>query len=150
MQKMQEKFYTVEKIAEMLDMHPKTIQKYIREGKLRATKVGKAWRVSGHDLSQFVQINGETNPIIESRADKNPDDKIMISSVVDIDVENMNEAISIVNMLTAGMNSKTSDYGHTTMKAQFIESELKVRVMLYGNIKFMETLLWYMNGYINI
>lgn len=147
---MQEKFYTVERIAEMLEMHPKTIQKYIREGKLRATKVGKAWRVSGHDLSQFVQANGETNPIVESRADKSPEDKIMISSVVDIDVENMDEAMRIVNMITAGMNSRFSDdYSHATMKAQFIESELKVRVMLYGNITFMETLLWYMNGYID-
>ena len=146
---MQEKFYTVEKIAEMLEMHPKTIQKYIREGKLRATKVGKAWRVSGHDLSQFVQTNTEENPIVEARKDKNPDDKIMISSVVDIDVESMDEAMSIVNMLTAGMNSKPSDSGQSTMKAQFIESELKVRVMLYGNIKLMETLLWYMNSYIN-
>ena len=146
---MQEKFYTVERIAEMLEMHPKTIQKYIREGKLRATKVGKAWRVSGHDLSLFVQANGEANPLIQARAEKSPEDKIMISSVVDIDVEDMDEAIRIVNMLTAGMNSKTSDYGHATMKAQFIEAELKVRVMLYGNIKFMEALLWYMKSYID-
>ena len=29
-----EKYYTVEKVAEMLSMHPKTIQRYIREGKL--------------------------------------------------------------------------------------------------------------------
>lgn len=35
---MEEKFFTVEEIGEMLKMHPKTIQRYIREGKLRAVK----------------------------------------------------------------------------------------------------------------
>jgi excisionase family DNA binding protein len=33
------KYYTVEQIAEMLQIHPKTIQRYIREGKLRANKI---------------------------------------------------------------------------------------------------------------
>ncbi|WP_432765158.1 helix-turn-helix domain-containing protein, partial [Hungatella hominis] len=30
-----DKYYTVEQVAELLTMHPKTIQRYIREGKLR-------------------------------------------------------------------------------------------------------------------
>ena len=55
---MQETYYTVEQIAQMLQMHPKTVQRYIREGKLRAVKVGKGWRIGGHDLSVFTE--GET------------------------------------------------------------------------------------------
>ena len=45
--------YTVEQAAELLAMHPKTIQRYIREGKLRAAKIGKGWRIAGRDLSVF-------------------------------------------------------------------------------------------------
>jgi len=30
---MNEKYYTVEEISEMLKIHPKTVQRYIREGK---------------------------------------------------------------------------------------------------------------------
>ena len=56
---MQEKFYTVEDISKMLGMHPKTIQRYIREGKLRAAKVGKAWRISGQRPEPF---HGECKP----------------------------------------------------------------------------------------
>ena len=42
-------------------MHPKTIQKYIREGKLRAAKVGKSWRVTGHDIrEQLVRMRKES------------------------------------------------------------------------------------------
>lgn len=52
---MEEKYYSVEQISEMLNIHPKTIQRYIREGKLRAGKIGKSWRVTGHDLSVFME-----------------------------------------------------------------------------------------------
>ena len=54
---MSETYYTVEKISKLLSIHPKTVQRYIREGKLRANKVGKGWRVSGHDLSVFMEQN---------------------------------------------------------------------------------------------
>lgn len=41
----------------MLGMHHKTIRKFINEGKLRANKVGKQWRISSHDLSLFMEDN---------------------------------------------------------------------------------------------
>ena len=66
---MQETYYTVEQIAQMLQMHPKTVQRYIREGKLRAVKVGKGWRISGHDLSTFTECTptpGETPTTVVS------------------------------------------------------------------------------------
>ena len=52
---MNKDYYSVEQISDMLDIHPKTIQRYIREGRLRATKIGKSWRVTGHDLSVFIE-----------------------------------------------------------------------------------------------
>ena len=50
-----ERYYTVDIIAKMLSMHPKTIQRYIREGKLHAKKVGKSWQVQEQDLRNFME-----------------------------------------------------------------------------------------------
>lgn len=140
---MAEKYYTVEQIASMLNMHPKTIQKYIREGKLKANKVGKSWRVTGHDLSVFTEgtRNSAGNSSDPHSVDKTTDDKVKISSVIDINVNDMDEAMRIVNMLTAVLNTKPQEYGKSTMNAQYLEPELKVRIMLWGNIKFMETMI---------
>lgn len=136
------KYYTVEEIAKILNMHHKTIQRYIREGKLKATKVGKSWRVTGHDLSVFMEgTNYVSDKTITQTAKELKVDKIKISAVVDIDVEDMDEGMRIVNMLTAVMNVKPPEYGHSTMNAQFIESGHKVRVMLWGNNKFMENMI---------
>jgi excisionase family DNA binding protein len=133
---MAEKYYTVEQIAGLLNMHPKTIQRYIREGKLRASKIGKGWRVTGHDLSVFtesVKIIGQSEKVPAQ-------DRIKASSVVDIQVDDKEDAIRIINALTAALNSKPPEYGGASMHAQFIEAEGKVRVTLWGGMRFMETM----------
>lgn len=102
-----DKYYTVEQVAELLTMHPKTIQRYIREGKLRASKVGKSWRVSGHDLSVFTENIGLTGQATLESAQ----DRINISCVVDILTDRTDEGIGIVNLLTAAMNCKPENMG---------------------------------------
>ena len=133
-------FYTVDQIAKLLKIHPKTIQRYIREGKLKAVKVGKSWRVDGHDLSVFVEGPGlpekATRPLSERHKDR-----IRVSAVVDIEVNSMNEAMRLVDMLQANLNAKPQEYGHASMTANYLESELKLRLMLWGNEKVMKYMM---------
>ena len=138
---MTERYYTVEKISEMLNMHPKTIQRYIREGKLRASKVGKGWRINGHDLSVFMETNkgdrslsgpGETNLL---------EDRVTVSSVVDIIVHDKSEAIRIITTLSATMNAKPPEIGRSSLHTQHILEENKVRITLWGGIRFMEVMI---------
>ncbi|MBB2984824.1 excisionase family DNA binding protein [Paraburkholderia tropica] len=49
-------FHTVEDVAASLRIHPKTVLRFIREGKLRATRVGRAYRILNADLLEFVRI----------------------------------------------------------------------------------------------
>ena len=135
---MNEVYYTVEQISKMLSIHPKTVQRYIREGRLRATKIGKSWRVSGHDLSLFTE---GTNRFSEKALETSAEKHIIASSVIDIDVISKDEAIRIINTITAVMNVKPPEYGQSSMHAQFIEPDYKVRITLWGNIQFMQAIL---------
>ncbi|WP_304944384.1 helix-turn-helix domain-containing protein [Vallitalea guaymasensis] len=148
---MENKFYTVDQVAEMLKIHPKTVRKYVREGKLRGTKVGKQWRVTGHDLSLFME--GQENIVPENfhevthdysvsdNKSNNTNEKISVSTVIDIVVKNRDEVDRISNTLVAVMNSKDPEYGNSTINIQYIEKTHKLRVMLWGTIYFTETLL---------
>jgi excisionase family DNA binding protein len=130
---MQESYYTVEQISQMLQMHPKTVQRYIREGKLRAVKVGKGWRISGHDLSVFTESNparGEENTPIA-----------LVSCVADVFTANKESAIRIMNTLTAALNSKPAGYGDCSMQTQYIPEEQKLRVTLYGGARAIAAML---------
>lgn len=138
---MKEKYYSVEQISEMLNIHSKTIQRYIREGKLRAGKIGKSWRVTGHDLSVFMESTKLQSGKETSHSINKSDYKIKVSSVIDIDVEGMDDAIRIMNTVTAALNTNLPEYGHPTMHAQFLESECKVRVTIWGNIQFAQAII---------
>lgn len=70
---MSEKFLTVEATAEALQLHPKTVLRFIRQGRLRANKVGKQYRILQSDLDRFA--GGGREQSIAARA----------TSIVDID-----------------------------------------------------------------
>ncbi len=140
---MYEKFYDAEKVAEILDLHVKTVHRYIREGKLRGHKVGKAWRVASHDLSIFMETNSAMldSGIIGNKREL----KINVSAVVDIEAIDTDEAIRIANTLTAVMNTKPESSGKATLQTQYIAPEGRLRVMLWGQIQLVETLLSSLN-----
>ncbi len=134
---MEKEFYTVDQISKMLNIHQKTIQRYIREGKLRATKIGKSWRVSGHDLSSFTENN---EAAYNKNSESSTENRVKASSVVDINVTSRDEANRISNSLTAAMNVKPVEYGQSTLHAQFIESDNLLRITLWGSAGFMSTI----------
>jgi len=134
---MDDSFYSAEQVAEMLGMHIKTIQRYMREGVLPATRIGKRWRVSGHDLSAFTERPGAEKP------PEGAETQVKASTVLDIRVDSRDGAIRIVNTLTAALNSKPPEYGASTLTAQFIEPECTVRVALWGTLRFTQAMLGY-------
>ncbi|MBN2796026.1 MAG: helix-turn-helix domain-containing protein [Clostridia bacterium] len=141
---MRQEFYTVDELKTLLNLHEKTIQRYMREGKLKATKVGKSWRVTQASLDDFMEISQDM---------KQPEPRdynaIKVSSVVDIEVKDTQEAIKLANVLTATMNSKDEIHGKTSMNIQFIETENKIRIMLYGNVKFTEDIMSFLSDFID-
>lgn len=51
---MSQELLTVEAASAELQLHPKTVLRFIREGRLRATKVGKQFRILRSDLDAFA------------------------------------------------------------------------------------------------
>ncbi|AQR94487.1 helix-turn-helix domain-containing protein [Clostridium saccharoperbutylacetonicum] len=150
---MENQFYTIDKIAEILGMHHKTIRKFITEGKLAASKVGKQWRISGHDLSLFMEKNNvninDKNLTEESNIDfitngevkVTEKRKINVSTVVDINDVDKDEYFRISNTLIAVMNCKDPKMGKSTINMKYDEKENRLRVLLWGTVSFIEEML---------
>lgn len=51
---MSDEVYTVEQFAERLKLHPKTVLRFIREGRVRAVKVGKSYRILRSELEALT------------------------------------------------------------------------------------------------
>ncbi|ABR35748.1 MULTISPECIES: helix-turn-helix domain-containing protein [Clostridium] len=150
---MENQFYTIDKVAEILGMHHKTIRKFITEGKLAASKVGKQWRISGHDLSLFMEKNN-VNINNKKTSDESSIDfltngevkeaekqKINVSTVVDINDVDKEQYFRISNTLIAVMNCKDPKMGKSTINMKYDEKENRLRVLLWGNVSFIEEML---------
>lgn len=48
------KMYTIVEVAEILDVTPRTIQRYITDKKIPAMKIGRKWRIKEEDLKAFL------------------------------------------------------------------------------------------------
>lgn len=145
---MGEKFYTINQVAEILDMHHKTIRKFITEGKLGASKVGKQWRISDYDLSSFMENNN-----VKIDKEKNFDfstnetssnivkTRINVSTVIDINEIDKDQYMRISNTLIAIMNCKDPEMQNSTINMKYYEKENRLKVLLWGQVKFIEEML---------
>lgn len=50
--------YTLKELEEKLGISYRTLLKYIKEGRLKAVRIGRSWRVSEENLKAF--LNGES------------------------------------------------------------------------------------------
>lgn len=57
----QDRYQTVQEVAERLAVAEATVRQWIKSGALRAIDIGKGWRISNTDLDQFLKVR-ETAP----------------------------------------------------------------------------------------
>ena len=145
---MEEKFYTINQVAEILDMHHKTIRNFISEGKLSASKVGKQWRISEEDIHLFMEKSKELtekDDILEFSVNEKESHfektKINVSAVIDIEEIDKEQYMRISNTLIAIMNSKDSDLKNSTINLKYYENYTRLKILLWGEVKFMEEML---------
>ena len=150
---MKDKFYTIDQIAELLGMHHKTIRKFISEGTLAASKVGKQWRISRHDLDAFMEKNNVKVNNEEAEEElrieytnveegvKSTLQRINVSTVVDINEVHKDEYLRISNTIIAIANCKGEEIGKSTTNVIYDEKDKRLRLILWGSVKFIENML---------
>lgn len=60
-----EKLYTALQVAEALQLNEQTVLRFIREGKIKAIKVGRSYRIKEADLKAYLDGAGkiELSPV---------------------------------------------------------------------------------------
>lgn len=98
---MSDKLFTVAELSEMLKLHPKTIVRFINEGKISGNKVGRAWTVTQAALNTFMQANqAQPEPVnIGSGI-------VRVSAVVEIFEQDSGEAQRLSTTLMAMLNNE--------------------------------------------
>lgn len=96
------KLATVEQAAEELKLHPKTVLRYIREGRLSATKIGKAYRIDQGTLDAFGGVvRGHSGAAADVRA-------TCIVEIADISAEGAERMASLLNAAGTTRDARTA------------------------------------------
>ena len=137
---MEQKLYSIDDLAPILKLHPKTILRFIHEGKIRARKVGRTWMVQQDELNQYLQ--GETTaPSSEMQEQKSVAKRITVSAVIEIEEQDSEEATRLSNSLLAMLNAKDDSFGKSRFDFFYYPEIRKARYVLYGSPKFISLIL---------
>ncbi|WP_020107734.1 helix-turn-helix domain-containing protein [Nocardia sp. 348MFTsu5.1] len=103
-------FLSAEEVADELGLHVRTIRAYIRDGRLRAARVGKQYRITRPDLEAFV-TGVEPNPTVQIPAPQTEGGLTAHSTVV-IDFDNIgaddsDRIITVLNGAVGGRSGVT-------------------------------------------
>ena len=64
---MEEKFLTTDQVAQILQVHPFTILKFLKDGKLNGMKLGRVYRIKQSDVEEFIEERMTNKPKKEKK-----------------------------------------------------------------------------------
>jgi excisionase family DNA binding protein len=133
---MSEEFYSLEQVAERLDLHVRTVRAYVRDGRLKAVRIGKQYRVATADLEALTGALPRRARHVE------------VSSIVEIDALPPEQASRITTTLTASAQSRDPDDQPLRIDTIYDEERARLKVIITGGVtttasmlKFVEMLL---------
>ena len=146
---MKDKFYTIYQVADQLEMSHKTIRNFISDGRLKASKVGKQWRIAEADLESFMNQGESTedkpeeslNSISFELPSEGTEDQIKVSAVLDIQQQDKEQFMRLSNTLLANMNGGGFKVRGCTLNVKYYEQDRTVKIFLWGSINFIQDML---------
>jgi len=121
---MSTQLYTADEVAGLLNLHVKTIRRYVRDGRLKARRIGKEYRIARADLDDFA---GETRPD-DTQVPRTR--HVIASTIVDVDVISPDESHRITTMIMASLNSRKGEADFPRVDTIYDPEQAKLRVTI--------------------
>lgn len=120
--------YTIERVAELLKLHVKTVRAYVRSGKLNAKRIGKQYRITRADLEAFAGTAAiEPAPAVGRTR------HVIVSSILDADAVSAQTAERISTMVMAGLRGGSADGDSPRVDVIYYPEHAKLRVTITGS-----------------
>jgi excisionase family DNA binding protein len=134
---MAEELYTVEQVAERLNLHVRTVRSYVREGKLKAVRIGKSYRIAGEDLAALTGRPASAfvhEPVPRHRY-------VEVSSIVEIDAIGPEPASRLMNTLVAMAKGRGEGDQLLRVETMYNQERARLKIILTGGIGTVASLL---------
>ena len=123
---MAQEVFSVEQVAAKLGLHVRTVRNYVRDGRLKAVRIGKQYRITADDLEAFTGL-----PV----ADPKPDHVAELSSVAEVGGVDRATADRIATLVVASVNGPR-DGGERSLRVETIYDKERstVKIIVLGDL----------------
>lgn len=139
---MSDHLYSVDQVAERLGLHVRTIRNYVRDGRLKAVRIGKQYRIRHEDLEAFTGGPVTAPPRETARRQRNTE----VSSIVEIDAVSPRTADRVSTLLTSSLTSHDPDRQPLRIETVYNEEKARMKVIILGGPGETARLLEYIEG----
>jgi len=127
---MLQELYSVEQVADLLSLHVRTVRNYVREGKLKAVRIGKQYRIAREDLEAMTGHPAaafEREPVRRHR-------HVEVSSIIEVDAVSPDTANRVMNLLGGSYNSRRSGDEPLRIETIYDAERARLKVILVGGM----------------
>jgi excisionase family DNA binding protein len=127
---MSDTLYSVEQVADRLGLHVRTVRNYVREGRLKAVRIGKQYRIGAADLAAMTgrpESSFEPEPVRRTR-------HVEVSSIVEIDAVSPDTANRVTNLMGGAYTSRRAGDEPLRVETIYDAERARLKIILVGGM----------------
>jgi excisionase family DNA binding protein len=138
---MEEKLYSPDQVADLLGLHVRTVRGYVRDGSLKAVRIGKQYRIAHEDLEAFTgrSLTPPAETAVRHR-------HVEVSSIVEIDAVSAETAGRLTTLLMAAGGNRREGDPPLRVETAYDEERARMKVILLGDASDTARLLEYVQA----
>jgi excisionase family DNA binding protein len=136
--------YSVDQVATRLGLHARTVRNYVRDGRLKAVRIGKQYRIAREDLETLTghpaAASGSANEPLRRHVE--------VSSIVLIEAIGSDAAGRVTNALMAAAKGRPEADEPLRIDTIYDQERTRLKVILTGSMATTASLLRFMTAYL--
>lgn len=117
--------YSVEQVAAQLGLHVRTVRNYVRDGRLKAVRIGKQYRIAAEDLVDFTGLPADPKPDRPAAE---------LSGVVEIGGVDRAGADRISTMVVASVNGPRDGGERLRVETIYDRERATMKIIVFGDL----------------
>jgi excisionase family DNA binding protein len=122
-----QELYSVDQVAELLGLHVRTVRNYVRDGRLKAVRIGKQYRIAREDLEE---LTGQ--PPGAPASASTPDAEV--SSIVQLEGLDVAQASRVVLGVTGSLNTRRGEGPPLRVETSYDEARGRLKLIVLGGL----------------
>jgi excisionase family DNA binding protein len=125
-----QQLYSVEQVADLLGLHVKTVRTYVRDGRLKAVRIGKQYRIAREDLEVFTG-----HPVAApARETARRQRHVEVSSIVQIDAISFDAMSRLSTMIVGSATGRPDDDQRLRIETFYDEERASLKIIVVGGL----------------